>query len=115
MSVIAVYGLKSCDTCRKALKALAAAGIETRFVDLRDAGATARVPLWLDALGAEALINTRSTTWRGLSEAERARAASDPAGLLADHPALVKRPVIERPDGAVTVGWTPPVRDGLGL
>ena len=54
------------------------------------------------AFGA-ALVNRRSTTWRGLSEDER---GADPVALLGAHPTLIKRPVIERPDGRMTVGWT---------
>lgn len=100
------FGLKSCDTCRKALKELHAAGIEPEVIDVRADGlnATDRGAI-LDAFGPAAL-NTRSTTWRGLSEDERAR---DPADLLADHPTLMKRPVIEV-DGAWHQGWTPAVR-----
>jgi arsenate reductase len=115
MTGITLYGLKTCDTCRKAMKAFEAAGRSVDFVDVRsDPGLTARLPGWLAAAGAETLANTRSTTWRGLDEGERARLAGDPAGLLADHPALIKRPVIGA-GGAVHVGWTPAVRAELGL
>jgi arsenate reductase-like glutaredoxin family protein len=51
-------------------------------------------------------MNTRSTTWRGLDEAARDR---DPLELLAEHPTLIKRPLIER-DGVWTVGWTADVQ-----
>ncbi|GAA6189209.1 hypothetical protein NBRC116596_22720 [Litorivita sp. NS0012-18] len=57
----------------------------------------------------EKLLNTRSTTWRGLSEAERARA---PLELLADHPALMKRPLIED-EGQLYLGWGPDVQAAL--
>lgn len=115
MTGITLYGLKNCDTCRKALKALDAAGRSAAFVDVRtDPGLAARLPGWMAAAGAQTLANTRSTTWRGLAESERARLASDPAGLLTDHPTLIKRPVIEA-GGAVHVGWTPAVRAELGL
>ncbi|MEO1795071.1 MAG: ArsC/Spx/MgsR family protein, partial [Pseudomonadota bacterium] len=80
---VTLYGLKSCDTCKKALTALDAAGVEHAFVDIRaEADLTAKVPRWLEAVGANTLINTRSTTWRGLSDAAKARAESDPAELL---------------------------------
>ncbi len=115
MTGLTLYGLKTCDTCRKALKAVEAAGRSVTFVDVRsDADLGARLPGWLAAAGADALANTRSTTWRGLDAGERARLADDPAGLLATHPALIKRPVIEV-GGAVHVGWTPAVRAALGL
>ncbi|MCB1396138.1 MAG: arsenate reductase [Rhodobacteraceae bacterium] len=102
-----IIGLKTCDTCRKALKSLPGAV-------LRDVRAE---PLSSDEIAAllaqfgDALVNRSSTTWRGLSEDERAQ---DPAALLAAHPALMKRPVI-RADGAVHLGWTPAVRAALGV
>lgn len=101
-----LFGLKNCDSCKKAMKALGAAGIQFDFVDIRaEADLAAKVPLWLDKAGVKALVNTRSTTWRGLDEAQRARAESDPAGLLAENPTLIKRPVVETGD-TVFVGWS---------
>ncbi len=112
-----LYGLKNCDTCKKAMKALDAAGRDYAFIDIRAEADLAKLaPKWLGAVGADALVNKRSTTWRGLSEAERAKSET-PAGaakLLAANPTLVKRPVIE--NGAeVLVGWTPETRAQLGL
>ena len=107
--MIVVYGLKNCDTCKKAMKALPQAS----FVDIRaEADLANRVPVWLEAVGAKALINTRSTTWRGLDEGERSRAESDPAGLLIANPTLIKRPVIEA-GGETSVGWTAAMADRL--
>ncbi|WP_420586668.1 ArsC/Spx/MgsR family protein [Ruegeria sp.] len=102
-----LYGLKNCDTCRKALKSLPNA----EFVDVRADGVPDSVMQQaLDAFGG-ALLNTRSTTWRGLDEAERARPSLD---LLADHPTLMKRPLIEH-DGALYLGWTAETKAGLGV
>lgn len=103
---ITLYGLKSCDTCKKALAALEAAGKAARFVDIRaEADLAEKVPQWLAALGAEAVVNKRSTTWRSLSEAEKAAAESgDAQALLIATPTLIKRPVIEA-DGETTIGW----------
>ncbi|MCF6328315.1 MAG: ArsC family transcriptional regulator [Henriciella sp.] len=107
-----LYGLKNCDTCKKALKSLEAVGKPTAFVDIRaDTDLAAKVPVWLEAAGADLLLNTRSTTWRGLSEAER---QGDPATLLIANPTLIKRPVIET-SGHVHVGWTPGVQAALLL
>jgi len=55
------------------------------------------------------LLNTRSTTWRGLDEAERAK---DPLSLLAAHPTLMKRPLIDR-NGELFLGWTKDVQAAL--
>lgn len=60
---------------------------------------------WLEALG-PGLLNKASTTWRGLTDAEKNHA---PAELLVQNPTLVKRPVIESED-LVTLGWKPDVR-----
>lgn len=102
---INLYGLKNCDSCKKAIKALAAEGVDVDFTDIRaDADLPALLPGWLKAVGAKALVNSRSTTWRGLDDSERERAETDPAALLAENPTLIKRPVIEE-NGTVTVGW----------
>ena len=104
-----IYALKTCDTCKKAIKALQAAGHELRVTDVRADGVSAQDRArFLEAFG-DALINRASTTWRGLSEAERAR---DPADLLAEHPTLMKRPVIE--DGSkLYLGWKADVQKAL--
>ena len=108
MAAITLYGLKNCDTCKKALKALAAAGRDVTFVDIRaDADLTSKVPAWLSVTGADALVNKRSTTWRGLDDAAKAGAETDAGALalLLANPTLMKRPVIVA-DGAAHVGWT---------
>lgn len=110
---LTLYGLKNCDGCKKALRALEGGGHAVTFVDIRtDADLEARLPAWLAAVGAAVLINTRSTTWRGLDAAERARAETAPAALLKDHPTLIKRPVIEA-NGVVHVGWSKDVQAAL--
>lgn len=102
-----LFGLKNCDTCRKALKRLPG----TVFVDVRGEG----VPddLLDRALGqfGDSLVNIRSTTWRGLAEEERAK---PPMELLQAHPALMKRPLIER-DGALFLGWSKETQAALGV
>ena len=103
-----LYGLKNCDTCRKALKKLAEAGRDVTFVDVRADGVPeAELVRFLDAFG-DKLVNTRSTTWRGLSESERERPALD---LLQANPTLMKRPVID--DGQLYLGWTKDVEGAL--
>lgn len=115
MSDVTLYGLKNCDACKKALKVLEAAGRDVAFVDIRaEADLPSKLPAWLDAVGPERLINTRSTTWRGLDAAERSQAEADPAGLLETHPTLIKRPLIEA-GGQTYAGWTRAVQDALGV
>ena len=111
--MITIFGLKNCDTCKKAVKALRANSVAHEFVDIRaEADLADRVPVWLEAVGAKALINNRSTTWRSLNEGQRERAENDPAALLVANPTLIKRPVIETGD-AVTVGWSADVHAAL--
>jgi len=94
--MIRIYGIKTCDTCRRARKWLADAGIEHEWIDLRAGGVDrARLEQWRAALGAAALINKRSKTWRELSADERAVAQADPVAVLVDHPTLIKRPILE--------------------
>ena len=117
MDDITVYGLKSCDTCRKALAELDAAGKSVTFVDIRtEADLKKKVPLWLAAAGPDKLVNKRSTTWRGMTEAEKEAALTEEGAVkvLCALPTLIKRPVIE--DGeTVHVGWAKAQKESLGL
>lgn len=102
-----LYGLKTCDTCRKALKSLP----QAEFIDVRADGVPQVVmERALGQFGTE-LVNTRSTTWRGLSGEDRARPAVE---LLAQHPTLMKRPLIES-NGALLLGWNDATRAALGV
>lgn len=107
---LTLYGLKNCDTCKKAIKALEGQGTEVAFVDIRaEADLDTQVPKWLEAASSDLLINRRSTTWRGLSNAER---ETDPIALLTANPTLIKRPVIETGE-AIYVGWAKDVQAAL--
>ena len=107
------YGLKNCDSCRAALRALDGAGMRVEFQDVRDAGVPAVVlRRAIDEHGADKVMNRRSTTWRGLDQAAR---AGDPVDLLTSNPALMKRPLIVLADGATTIGWDDDARGTLGL
>lgn len=101
-----LYGLKTCDTCRKALKVLENA----QFVDVRAEGVPENILKTAYEEFGSALVNTRSTTWRGLSEEERGQ---EPISLLQAHPTLMKRPLIEA-DGKLYLGWGKDVQAALG-
>lgn len=102
---VTLYGIRNCDTVKRARAALDAAAIPFHFHDFRKDGlASETARSWLDTLGADTVINRRGTTWRSLSSADRDRAESEPASLLAEQPSLVKRPVFDR-DGALRVGF----------
>jgi arsenate reductase-like glutaredoxin family protein len=96
------FGLKTCETCRKALVALREAGHDPVVTDVRADGISpADLALIVGAFGDEA-INRSSTTWRGLDDAARRAGIPD---LLRDHPTVMKRPVIEH-EGIWFIGWS---------
>jgi arsenate reductase len=103
--MIVVTGLKNCDTCRNAMKWLKTEGIDARLHDLRADGLeAAALERWIGAVGWETLLNPRGTTWRGLSDADKADVdAAKAKALMLAHPALIKRPVVEA-KGRVLVG-----------
>ncbi len=104
---LTLYGLKNCDTCKKALKTLESAGKSVTFVDIRaEADLEALIPNWTAKTPDDRLLNKKSTTWRALGEEQKAMADDGVKimSLLIDNPTLIKRPVIET-DGQVFVGW----------
>ncbi len=100
-----LYGLKNCDTCRKAQQALAT----VTFVDVRADGVPPGVLERALMIFGDGLVNTRSTTWRGLSPDQRQR---DPITLLRDHPSLMKRPLIVDGD-RMWLGWGKDVQEDM--
>jgi Spx/MgsR family transcriptional regulator len=104
-----IYGIPTCDTCKKAQKALTAAGHTVTFRDIRaDPLSEAE---WAELLGefGDALVNRKSTTWRGLSDWLR---NSEAEAQLAAHPTLMKRPAIH--DGTRWhLGWEDDVQAAL--
>ena len=94
--MITVWGLKNCDSCKKARKWLEARGTDYVFKDVRADGLDAgTIGSWLESVEADVLLNKRGTTWRGLDEANQKRAETQEGlvELLAELPALIKRPV----------------------
>ena len=95
--MLRVYGIKSCDTCRRARRYLADNGIEHEFHDVRDDGLNIQMlERWADKLGWEKLLNKNSLTWRKIPEVDRndmnrARALA----MIIEYPTLMKRPVFE--------------------
>ena len=110
--MISVYGLKNCDTCRRALSWLVEQEIPHRFHDVRKDG-FGDVESWIAACGHEALINRRGTTWRKLPEEER-RYLDDirAAALIRTWPAVMKRPLFVS-GTHVLVGFTSATRSAL--
>lgn len=95
--MMTVYGIKSCDTCRKALAYLTAREIDHKFHDVRDDGLSIQMlERWAKRVGWEKLLNKRSLTWRKVPEADRGDMTHDKAlRMMLEQPTLMKRPVIE--------------------
>jgi len=106
---VALYGLTTCDTCRKARNWLDRFEVAYTFVDYRaNPVPAATLKSWAQQLGGwEKLVNKSSTTWRTLLP-QRKNPASDPEWtlLLKEYPALVRRPVVVQDDDSVSVGFT---------
>ncbi len=106
--MITLYGIKNCDTVKKARQWLETRGIEYRFHDFRTDDLELLLLERLEAqFGWENLLNKRGTTWRKLAESQRENLDRGKAlALMLDQPSLLKRPVLET--GAKTlVGFTP--------
>ena len=105
--MLTVYGIRSCDTCRKARKFLDAHNIEFRFHDLREDGLDIQMlERWTERLGWERLLNKQSLTWRKIPEVDRNDMTHDKAlAAMIDNPTLVKRPVLES-DKFIAVGFS---------
>ncbi len=102
---IALYGIPNCDTVKKARAWLDGREIGYTFHDYKKEGADPiKVAEWIAARGADTVLNRRGTTFRKLSDAERAKADSDPVALMVAQPSLIKRPVVEHP-GGLLVGF----------
>lgn len=104
-----IYGLKNCDTCKKARKWLDRFGIAHVFVDYRDDKPTPDMLVeWARQAGDfAALVNNFSTTWRQLPDNRKA-AASDAEWklLLREYPQLIRRPLVVTEDGRMTQGFS---------
>lgn len=98
-----LYGIKNCDTVKKARKWLENRGVEYHFHDFRSDGLNKdQLQSWLDQIGPEQLINNRSTTWKQLNEHDQKLAMGTMASaVVLANPTLVKRPVLELPSGLV--------------
>lgn len=91
-----LYGIKNCDTIKKARKWLDNQSIDYQFHDFRVDGLEEQLlDSWLEQLGWEGLINKRGTTWRQLSDEQKATMDNTLArAVILENPALIKRPVL---------------------
>ena len=92
-----IYGIKNCDTIKKAVAWLNQHGIDYHFHDFRKDGLDEKMlRAWVKELGWEALLNRRGTTWRSLQESAKEHLDETRAiALMIAHPAIIKRPVLD--------------------
>ena len=95
-----LYGIRNCDTIKKARRWLDENGIDYRFHDVRSDGITRKdLQAWMQTLDWEALLNRRGTSWRKLPESVRNSINKTRAiKLMLDNPAIIKRPLLARGD-----------------
>ncbi len=109
-----IYGIKNCDTIKKARRWLDEAGVGYCFHDFRAAGIEPeKIAVWCASVGWEALLNRRSLTWRRLDDDQKQNMDEARAiALMAKSPTLIKRPVLELADH-IEVGFSPALYEAL--
>ena len=103
-----IYGIKTCDSCRKAIKALS----DARFVDLRKDGISPDLLARAYAEVGDASVKKKSATWRGFDDAT---CAMDPMELVTLNPTVMKRPLIVDDQGLLALGWGKDVQERFGV
>ncbi|WP_455218448.1 ArsC family reductase [Kaarinaea lacus] len=98
MAVTILFGIRNCDTVRKARKWLDSEGIDYSFHDFRADGLTKKdLTNWVKAVGWDVLLNKRGTTWRQLPDKKKESVDERKAiDLMLANPTLIKRPVLAR-------------------
>ncbi|MEZ5609563.1 MAG: ArsC family reductase [Rhodocyclaceae bacterium] len=106
-TMIRIYGIRNCDTMKKALTWLDSQAIAYTFHDYKREGIdSTTLADWVARVGREPLVNTRGTTWRKLpDEARRIDADADAIALMQANTSLIKRPVLDTGDGRLLVGF----------
>ncbi len=102
-----LYGIKNCDTIRRARKWLEANGIDYRFHDVRSDGLDeSQLNNWVEILGWETLLNKRGMSWRKLADEDKTDLDADKAArLMLAQPAMIKRPILEH-NGELFCGFS---------
>ena len=105
---VRIFGIKNCDTMKKAFAWLDANGIAYEFIDYKKAGVVERhLADWAHRASWKVLLNTRGLMWKKLSDDERAAVDEQKAlKLMAQYPSLIKRPVLDT-GSKLLVGFSP--------
>jgi Spx/MgsR family transcriptional regulator len=106
---IHLYGIPNCDTVKKARVWLETQGRDYTFHDYKKAGADPeKIAGWIASAELDLVVNRKGTTFRKLSDADKARADNPQTApaLLAEQPSIIKRPIVEHA-GGLLVGFKP--------
>jgi arsenate reductase len=108
---ITMYGIKNCDTVKKARTWLEKHGVDYAFHDYKTAGVErAQLERWSKKVGWEALLNRAGTTFRKLPEEDKAVGNEKQAiTLMLAQPSMIKRPVLDLGGGKLVVGFKPEI------
>lgn len=111
---LTLYGIKNCDTMKKARLWLDGQGLAYAFHDYKVAGIDeAHLKVWVKAVGWQVLLNKAGTTFKALPEMDKADIDEARAiRLMLSNPSMIKRPVLDK-DGTITVGFKPEVYAAL--
>lgn len=99
--MLTIYGIKNCDTMKKAFVLLDQRGVAYQFFDYKKQAPNAELlQSWIDQLGLEAVLNTRGTTWRKLTDEQKAQAdtVDGAISLMIAQPSMIKRPILQSDD-----------------
>ena len=109
MSRVTIYGIKACDTMKKARAWLDGHGVSYEFHDYKTQGIDReRLQVWAQAVGWQVLLNRAGTTFRKLPEKDKEGLTEARAiYLMLAQPSMIKRPVLETGDGQPLVGFKP--------
>jgi arsenate reductase len=104
-----IYGIKACDTMKKARDWLAGHGVAYTFHDYKVTGIdAAHLHAWAGKVGWEVLLNRSGTTFRGLpDDAKQGLDEAKAIALMIEQPSMIKRPVLDLGDGRLLVGFKP--------
>jgi Spx/MgsR family transcriptional regulator len=118
LRMLTVYGIPNCGTVKKARAWLDAQGLPHVFHDYKKQGVPAdRLEAWMQAVGWDALINRQGSTWRQLDDAIKQSVADETSAkaLMQRHASLIKRPIFERNERFLCLGFGPEVGPILTL
>jgi arsenate reductase len=113
--MVKIYGIKNCDTMKKAFAWCDSNGISYEFHDYKKLGVPReRLVQWCRTLGWKTLINSKGPTWRKLTPEQQAvTTQSQAVALMMEHSSVIRRPVVENDTGQILVGFDPTTFDSF--